>query len=196
MRQLMNISMFTIFNREPFCCCRELVGLFTVCCIFSSDSVARVPGRCHPFERKTGRTNSGRTSTHTNYLFTCENWKKNSEIDILGECSLHLLPKGPNPQTDLTLRLESLWVSSLNAMNPGAFVVPFCSLKWAWNNGWVECSSIFLLIKLIFFFLVSNFKSVHDPRSFAHSMFLAIKSYCRFWGHWWRHLSWVAMDWQ
>jgi hypothetical protein len=45
--------------------------------------------------------------------------------------ALHLLPKGPkhNPQTDLTLRLESLWVYSLNAMNPGAFVVPFCSLK-------------------------------------------------------------------
>jgi hypothetical protein len=110
------------------------VGLFTVCCIFSSDSVARVPGRCHPFERKSGRTNSERTSTHTNYLFTCENWKKNSEIDIISEFlvnALHLLPKGPkhNPQTDLTLRLESLWVRSLNAMNPGAFVVPFCSLQ-------------------------------------------------------------------
>ncbi len=108
------------------------------------------------------------------------------------------LPKGPkhNPQTDLTLRLESLWVYSLNAENPGAFVVPFVAWNEQWNNGWVECSSIFLLIKLIFFFLLSNSKSVHDPRSFAHWIFLAITSYCRFWGHWWRNLSWVAMDWQ
>jgi hypothetical protein len=41
--------------------------------------------------------------------------------------ALHLLPKGAkhNPQTDLTLRSESLWVYSLNAVNPGAFVVLF-----------------------------------------------------------------------
>jgi hypothetical protein len=41
--------------------------------------------------------------------------------------ALHLLPKGPKhyPQTDLTLRLESLWGHSLNAVNPGAFVVLF-----------------------------------------------------------------------
>jgi hypothetical protein len=60
--------MFTIFNREPFCCCRELVGLFTVCCIFSSDSVARVPGRCHPFERKNWE-NELRENFHPYQLF-------------------------------------------------------------------------------------------------------------------------------